>query len=184
MCRNPYTATWTNMHDKTLPCPQFAISSSLSSSITNDNNVTVQYGIGKIEYQSLIHLWNEWYGQYYYYSTNNNTNTTTTSFPRLIVRFEDIIYFPYEVTKQICNCAGAILGHRIDDTDVSHGTFHYVIRSAKVGSAHGTQRNGLIDSWYKYGSTNPQEAYSKDELQTMNTMLDPLLMSTFGYMAK
>lgn len=169
MCRNPYTATWKNMHDRKLPCPQFSTSSSSS------NNVIVQYGFGKLQYQSLIHLWNEWYGQYFY---NNNNNTT---FPRLIIRFEDIIYFPYEVTKQICTCAGATLGHRVDDTDVINGTFHYVIRSAKVGSAHGKQRNGLIDSWVKYGSANPQEVYTSDEIRTMTKMLDPLLMNTFGY---
>ena len=175
MCRNPYTATWNNMHNTKLPCPHI----STSSSKTNNDNataVTVQYGAGKLHYQSLIHLWNEWYGQYFYFTNNNNT-----TFPRLIIRFEDIIYFPYEVTKQICTCAGATLGHRVDDADVINGTFHYVIRSAKVGSAHGKQRNGLIDSWLKYGSANPQNAYSTDEIHTLNKLLDPLLMTTFGY---
>jgi hypothetical protein len=75
-----------------------------------------------------------------------------------------------------------VLGHREDDKDVADdGTFHYVVRSAKTGPAHGAQRNGLIDSWAKYGSGNPKDAYSEEEVRIAMDILDPLLLDTFGY---
>ena len=87
------------------------------------------------------------------------------------------------MTQQICTCAGGILGHRIDDKDVVNGTFHYVVRSAKAGVGHGpaSQRNGLIDSWVRYGRDNPKDEYSESEIQVAKEILDPWIMETFEY---
>ena len=191
MCRNSYTATWKGVHDKKT-CPQLKTKSK-DSGDEEWNNVEVKYGSGTTHHQSLGHLWNDWYAEYFY-----NINATATAsknndikekkkpeapFPRLIIRFEDIIFFPYEVTKQICACAGGVLGHRPDDHDVDNNTFHYVVRSAKAGIGHGpaTQRNGLIDSWARYGTGDPKDEYSKVERELVESILDPLLLKTFGY---
>ncbi len=176
MCRNPYTATWRGMQDRGT-CPQLNVGGEY-------NPVEVKYGAGKSHHRSLGHMWNDWYGEYYYGDANDTAGgkrSTNAPFPRLIVRFEDVIFFPYEVTKQVCDCAGGVLGHREDDKDVADGTFHYVVRSAKTGPAHGAQRNGLIDSWAKYGSSNPKDAYSEEEIRIAMDILDPLLLNTFGY---
>ena len=178
MCRNPYTAKWKGMHDKKT-CPQLK-----EKSGEGYNAVDVKYGSGTTHHQSLGNLWNDWYGDYFYNNnTTSSTKKTAAPFPRLIIRFEDIIFFPYEVTKQICTCAGGVLGHRQDDKDVANNTFHYVVRSAKAGGGHGpaSQRNGLIDSWAKYGSVDPNDAYSEEEVRVAEGILDPLMMNTFGY---
>ena len=180
MCRNPYTAKWTGMHHQKT-CPELK---------TNDgtyNPVDVKFGPGSTHHESLGHLWNDWYGEYFYSSSNStdsqNKKTTDAPFPRLMIRFEDIIFFPYEVTKRVCECAGGVLGHRQDDKDVANNTFHYVVRSAKAGFGHGPaeHRNGLIDSWARYGSRDPKDEYADEEIQIAKDILDPLFMETFGY---
>lgn len=183
MCRNPYTAKWKGVHDKKT-CPRLKETKTEGGGDAY-NPVDVAYGAGKTHHQSLGHLWNDWYGEYFY---GNGTGTsggkrTDAPFPRLIIRFEDIIFFPYEVTKQVCECSGGVLGHRQDDEDVADGTFHYVVRSAKAGMGHGPagQRNGLIDSWARYGSGDPKDAYSEEEVEIAREVLDPLIMDAFGY---
>jgi len=176
------------MHDaKTCPQLKYAMDGTSVGNVDEEYNaINVSYGPGPSHHKSLGHLWNDWYGEYLYSNTNNGSGGTTTTsapFPRLIVRFEDIIFFPYEVTQQICTCAGGILGHRIDDKDVVNGTFHYVVRSAKAGVGHGpaSQRNGLIDSWVRYGRDNPKDEYSESEIQVAKEILDPWIMETFEY---
>ncbi|KAL3763485.1 hypothetical protein ACHAW5_010877 [Stephanodiscus triporus] len=187
MCRNPYTAEWRGIHDRET-CPQLItkVGKKGGRDVEEYNPVEVKYGYGTSHHRSLGHLWNDWYGEYFYGNrsgTADGDRSTDAPFPRLLVRFEDIIFFPYEVTKQVCSCAGGVLGHREDDKDVANGTFHYVVRSAKRGPAHGpaSQRNGLIDSWAKYGSVNPKDAYSEEEIRVAMGILDPQLMDTFGY---
>jgi hypothetical protein len=186
MCRNPYTAQWKGMHDSQT-CPQLTNAIKGGATKAEYNPVDVKYGSGLSHHQSLGHLWNDWYGEYMYSNTTNSSGNTSTNtdapFPRLIVRFEDVIFFPFEVTKQICACAGGILGHRNDDKDVASGKFHYVVRSAKAGIGHGpaSQRNGLIDSWVRYGSDNPKDSYSELDKQIANDILDPWIMDTFEY---
>jgi len=151
------------------------------------NPVDIKYGAGTSHHKSLGHAWSDWYGMYFYgngTAANGGGKSTDAPFPRLMVRFEDLIFFPYETTKQICECAGGILGHRQDDKDVpDDGTFHYVVRSAKAGFGHGpaSQRNGLIDSWQRYGSSDPKNAYSREDVDVAEDVLDSLIMSTFGY---
>jgi hypothetical protein len=174
MCRNPYAASWEE-RSNSKPCPQ------LKKENNQWNNVNVKFGPAQTHHQSLGHLFNDWYGDYFYSNVTNRN--TTAPFPRLIVRFEDIIFFPKEVTEAVCRCAGGSIGHRTDDKDVANGTFHYVVRSAKAGSGHGPQshRNGLIDSWIRYGSVNPQSEYSQDDLALVQQVLDPLIMDAFAY---
>ena len=179
MCRNPYTASWEG-RSNSKSCPK------LKKQNKEWNNVQVKFGPGQTHHHSLGHLFNDWYGDYFYSdSTVNSSNTrnTTAPFPRLIIRFEDIIFFPKEVTEAVCKCAGGTLGHRADDKDVMDGSFHYVVRSAKAGFGHGPQshRNGLIDSWIRYGSPNPQDEYSTEDLSLAEQVLDPLIMETFAY---
>ena len=113
MCRHPYTAKWDSMQNKR-SCPELKRGGEW-------NGVDVKFGPGVRHHQSLAHMYNDWYGHYYY---GNDTvaegiqRSIEAPFPRLIVRFEDIIFFPLEVTTQICKCAGGVIGHREDDKDV------------------------------------------------------------------
>mmetsp|Transcript_30183 Transcript_30183/g.60632 ORF Transcript_30183/g.60632 Transcript_30183/m.60632 type:complete len:432 (+) Transcript_30183:39-1334(+) len=179
MCRNPYTASWEG-RSNSKTCPK------LKKGNNQWNEVNVKFGPGQTHHKSLGHLFNDWYGDYFYSNStkdDGNERNTTAPFPRLIIRFEDIIFFPQEVTEAVCKCAGGTLGHRADDKDVANGTFHYVVRSAKAGFGHGPQshRNGLIDSWIRYGSVDPQSEYSPHDLALAQEVLDPLIMDAFAY---
>ncbi|KAL3776123.1 hypothetical protein HJC23_000742 [Cyclotella cryptica] len=189
MCRNSYTATWRGKND-VASCPQLRIDGQW-------NEVDVKFGPGSTHHKSLAHMWNDWYGEYFYNNYSMNETTTiegdsqrqgmgrnwTSPFPRLMIRFEDITFFPYEVTQQICSCAGGVLGHRSDDKDVSNDSFHYVVRSAKTGDGHGptSHRNGLIDSWVRYGRVDPKTEYKEDVLKVAEEVFDSLMLKTFGY---
>lgn len=184
MCRNPYTASWKGQRDQE-SCPQLKKKMEKSEANSAEwNNVDVRFGSGLTHHQSLGHLWNDWYGEYFHGNkTSDRGKVPDAPFPRLMIRFEDIIFFPYEVTKQVCECAGGVIAHRKDDKDVADDTFHYVVRSAKAGMGHGpaSQRNGLIDSWARYGREDPKDAYSKEEASIVNHVLDPAMMDVFGY---
>mmetsp|Transcript_11154 Transcript_11154/g.23526 ORF Transcript_11154/g.23526 Transcript_11154/m.23526 type:complete len:460 (-) Transcript_11154:18-1397(-) len=175
MCKNPYAAKWGGMHDE---------KSCLRLKKENDewNTVDVNFGPGKTHHKSLAHFWNDWYGEYFYKNFTSHDGDTTAPFPRLIIRFEDIIFFPREVTEKVCKCAGGVLGHRQDDKDVVHGKFHYVVRSAKAGMGHGpaSQRNGLVDSWIRY-SDDPRKNYDKETVTSVEDVLDSTMVETFGY---
>ena len=140
MCRNPYTASWEG-RSNSKTCPK------LKKDSNNEwNDVNVKFGAGQTHHKSLAHLFNDWYGEYFYsnYSDTVSERNTSAPFPRLLIRFEDIIFFPYEVTEAICKCAGGEIGHRADDKDVLNGTFHYVVRSAKAGFGHGSPSHRII----------------------------------------
>jgi hypothetical protein len=174
ICRNSYTIRFQERHKKT--CPRLKTSTTNNNNDNNSNSwnkVTVRYGAGTMHHESVAHLWNEWNGFYYH----------DPELPRLMVRFEDLIFRPKEVTEQICKCAGGILGHRQDDMDAPVDGFHYVSQSAKKGSGHGSvkERNGLVDSWIKYGSNDPKQDYSPDQLASANEVLDMDLMREFHY---
>jgi hypothetical protein len=49
------------------------------------------------KYKSLAHVWSEWYREY-----------LDADFPRLIVRFEDLIFHAPAVLEQIRECVGAV----------------------------------------------------------------------------
>lgn len=78
MCESPYTMRWDHTRDQ---C-------SLMSDSAVDSNVPIEEGLGNPveilwgrhwdrEWQSLAHVWSEWYDEYY-----------NADFPRLMVRFE------------------------------------------------------------------------------------------------
>ena len=180
-CRNSYSARWARRGNSMDSCPDLKKDGKW-------NAVNVTFAPGTTHHRSLAHVWNDWYGEYFYnnFTMDSSANSYGISnlsapFPRLMVRFEDIIFFPYEVTQQICKCAGGILGHRPDDQDVANNTFHYVVRSAKTGGGHGHTRNGLIDSWVKYGSSDPKNYYDDETAKLADEVLDETMLKTFAY---
>merc|ERR1712007_321007 len=46
-------------------------------------------------FESLIHLWSRWHGEY-----------LDTTFPRLMVRYEDLLYNPEVLIGILCECLG------------------------------------------------------------------------------
>lgn len=158
MCRHAYTIRWNHTKRK---CPNL---------IEGTNTSTrARFGPGRTEHESIIHMWNDWYGGYYHNKT----------YPRLMVRFEDTIFYPKEVSEQICSCVGGVLMPPKEDD----GIFHYVIDSAVNGKGHGSadKRNGLLDGWIKYGRKSRPGTFTKKDLDFIEKYADKEILETMRW---
>lgn len=168
MCRIGYSALWphTDQH-----CPNLvpsncdkAVFPSLISKQSVQVNVRYSKNFTK-EHDSLSHMWNDWYGDY-----------VNAEFPRIIVRFEDLIFFAKETTESICKCAGG---------EMNEQGFRYIVSSAKGDEGvHGplSKRTTFIDAMIKYGSSRDRfGGFFKDDLLFADKVLNHDLMEIFGY---
>jgi len=95
-------------------------------------------------YQSLAHMWKDWYKPYFLDSQYNQM-------PRLMVRHEDMVYRPEKVVSKICDCVGGTNRNKNPDWEHKDG-FEYEEESANQGRGHGGGgRSGLLTAVIKYG---------------------------------
>jgi hypothetical protein len=156
MCRHEYAANWD--HPDKDHCPNFLLSNLEAS---------VRYFNFTRQHKSILHLWNDYYQEY-----------LQAPFPRLIVRFEDLVFHPEEVTRTVCECAGGSMS--------KDGKFHYVVNSAKKGeNAHGKIRTGFVDAIVKYGTeTRRYQNYRfRSDLEYVRDHADATVMRLMGYPA-
>eukprot|EP00339_Tiarina_fusa_P009341 CAMPEP_0117079928 /NCGR_PEP_ID=MMETSP0472-20121206/56412_1 /TAXON_ID=693140 ORGANISM="Tiarina fusus, Strain LIS" /NCGR_SAMPLE_ID=MMETSP0472 /ASSEMBLY_ACC=CAM_ASM_000603 /LENGTH=469 /DNA_ID=CAMNT_0004807395 /DNA_START=40 /DNA_END=1449 /DNA_ORIENTATION=+ len=154
MCRHAYAANWDHGEDDR--CPDFSLP---------DLKTTVKYAAFEKEHESILHLWNAYYLEY-----------QEATFPRLLVRYEDLIFHPEEVTRTVCECAGGSM--RKD------GSFKYIVDSAKKGDgAHGKTRTGYADALVKYGSEERryQIYHHASDLEYIRDNVDAKLMQVMNY---
>lgn len=155
MCRHAYTAKWAYNKKN---CPN----------LFEGNNVTAKFGAGPSSHSSLAAMWNDWNRAYY-----------NATFPRLMVRFEDTVFFPKETSRIICNCVGG----KLMTPKEKDGLFHYVIDSAKTGPGHGPgkKRNGLLDAWIRYGRPRDFSKFSKSDLEFADQAVDREIMEALRW---
>ena len=159
MCRHEYAAHWKHSKDH---CPNFEISQE-----NPELAAQIHYAEFTRHHDSILHLWNDYYSEY-----------LNVPFYRLIVRFEDLIFFPQQTTEAVCKCAGGSMN--------KNGKFVFVVDSAKKGdSAHGDKktRTGYVDAIIKYGhAKNRYKGYNTaQDLQYFTDNVDPTLMNIFHY---
>lgn len=161
MCKNPYSAKWPHFSK----CPKL-----LQDDGITWNNVTVKYGVGSDQYQSLAHLWNDWYHEYTESSSSSNNN----KYPWIMIRIEDLVFYTKETVKQVCECAGGAL--RTDQP------FRYVADSAKKDSPGHDTTTGYAQAWIKYSKPlQVQGGFAPDDFKAAVQVLDADLMQQFGY---
>jgi hypothetical protein len=126
--------------------------------------VNVTYAVMERQHASMIHHWNDFYATY-----------MNVTFPRVIVRFEDLIFHPRSVIETVCNCAGGAL------IDPSH--FRYIVNSAKLGQQHGQIRTGYVDAIIRYGRGDQrwQGTMTDADRNYATRHLNRQLMDVFGY---
>lgn len=180
MCRHSYEMNWTHIHPtdkdgngKHLPqhCPNFVpneIDIGLNETLKDAKSVpvSIQYAEFIRTHDSLLHHWNDYYRAYY-----------DAPFPRAIVRYEDLIFFPKQVTEAVCTCAGGTLQNKGQH-------FQYVVESAKKGAAHGSEKTGYLNAIIRYGNDMGQweQGGMTDADRTFATEhLDRQLIKLFGY---
>lgn len=187
MCRHPYTMEWVYTEQDAVDgtkqhCPNLVpneVDIALDPSIAESDSipVTITYAKFQRTHESMLHHWNDYYNEYYHQRNRMATKQyNNTMFPRLIVRYEDIIFHPKEVTKTACHCAGGEMIHANDND------FVYMVDSAKKGIAHGTEKTGYIDAIIKYGSNKHRwEGMTIEDLLYFKQHADAQLMDLFQY---
>jgi hypothetical protein len=177
MCRHEYAMEWT--HDSKQHCPnliatQMDVDLDASLIVGQTVPVSIQYAEFAQQHASMLDHYSDYYKAYY----------RQAQFPRLLVRFEDLIFFPKQVITQVCECAGGKLNYQDDNSQAS--SFQYVVESAKKGSAHGTksQKTGYVDAIIKYGTSQARwRGMLPADLEYAKQTLDPELLAAFHYLA-
>lgn len=170
MCRHSYAANWN--HSKT-HCPNLVThESELFHKLVgyhhanHTNRVTVHYKPqNRTFHDSLVGLWNDWYGDY----------KAITHYPRLMIRYEDLLFHLQEVVTKVCHCGGGKIIH-------ANGTVSIQSDSAKGSKGAHEGANGLLSAVMQYGNSETRvKGFSVGDLEYAETMLRSDLMEEFGY---
>ena len=124
--------------------------------------VKVRYNTFNITYDSLAHLWNEWYQSY-----------ITADFPYLLIRAEDLIFFPEQVTQQVCECAGGTMNENflLVQEDLK--------KNDKIGIRGSRDMGSML---IRYGSGRMRtHQMTKEDFEYANKHLDGDLMKLTNY---
>ena len=116
-----------------------------------------------IHYTSLVDMWNTWYGDWY-----------DAKFPRLMVRFEDLLFHAEDVVSKVCKCGGGTMAK----------TFRYVEDSAKGETGPHAGSAGFLASLVTYGNStlrNKATLTERADVEYFREYIDKDLMETFGY---
>ena len=182
MCRHSYAANWNRraghcpnlVHNDELLNPMDA-TSSLKRGDLNDfvdlktYHVDVNYQNdktheppGKVNYNSLVDLWNQWYENYVDLPT-----------PRLMVRFEDWLFSQEEVARDICECV---------DGEWKRDNFEIVENSAKGDKGAHENANGREEAIARYGNIElREEGFNDVDLAFARQMTSTRLKKLFNY---
>ena len=163
MCRHPYEAYWMGKKDH---CPNLVPTTEsevMELKGEKTYKVWVRYNPDPRYYDSMAHLWSEWYQDW-----------IDAEFPRLMIRFEDLIFHTESVVEQVCSCAGG---------KAYEGPFKYIQDSAK-GDKQSVHKggNGLVKSIQKYGyPANRVKSFQSEDLEYAKDNLSRDVMEMFHY---
>jgi hypothetical protein len=116
-----------------------------------------------VEYENFVDMWHTYYSEY-----------LNATFPRLIVRYEDLLLHSNEVIPQICECVG---GQIVNNTNGIHPDRD----SAKNNREFGITSN-LVDAIMRYGSSKKRiEGFSKGDLAYASSNIRKDMMDQFQY---
>ena len=159
MCASPYAAHW--RHDKH-HCPNMIpneVDRVKYKNLQHSFEVTVIFDEqSKRHFQSLVHLWSEWYAQYLH-----------VDYPILMIRYEDLVFQPAVVLHEIANCVAGTL----------HQPLHYQLKTSK-GHGSGTD---YIKALVKTADAKVRaNNMTIQDLDYASQHLDHRLMNTFRYL--
>lgn len=97
MCESPYLMNWAHS-DKY--CPNLMTTKSSNSGVAQGNPAKTRWGNYSRQWDSLAHVWSDFYSEY-----------EEASYPRLVIRFEDVLFHTEAVVDQIRQCAGGVWKH-------------------------------------------------------------------------
>ena len=172
------------VHRKNKICPYLVPDKNDKKSITSRND-GVQVRIkhrndpkhSTSSYPSLLHLWNTYYHDWFKTNLNKtsteHTGTKNDSFPRLIVRYEDLLYHTEEVITKVCNCGGG----KIFEESKFKSVFEASKEPWKIPS------NDLVSAAIRYGSLDIRNSVLTVENEEFATrVIDRVLIDKFNYL--
>ena len=116
-----------------------------------------------MSYDNLVDMWNKFHSDYF-----------NADFPRLMVRYEDLLLHTDEVLPQICECVGGTL------LDSEKGV-QLQAHSSKDPKIFG-KTSGLISTLKKYGDhAKRTQHFSKGDMIFADQNLSKDLMDAFHY---
>jgi hypothetical protein len=173
LCRHPYSAQWkhSQQHCPNLIPNEVDISMGYIESKEEEDYLikegiplTIYYASRrKVTHKNLVDAWNTWYGDY-----------IEAKYPRLIVRFEDLLFHTEMVITQACRCFGGEI--------INGSYFTYHVDSAKpdIGAHRGGY--GLREALLKYSDVSKRvKSLTKDDLVFAKKVLNKTMMDLFQY---
>lgn len=174
MCRHPYEASWRHSPEH---CPNLVpnkfdrgrkrgqgtmgVRVNFATRHIGDEPIPDPKNKTYVEYDTLVDMWNTWYGEWH-----------DVKFPRLIVRFEDLLFHAEETVSQVCECGGGTMKPR----------FRYIEDSAKGEGGPHAGSAGFLASLAMYGNKTLRMGIFKDgDLEYARHHLDTELLQIFGY---
>jgi len=165
MCRHKYACKWNNSGKH---CPGLVPMTPYEKGFhpgANSLPVRLRYiSTNTTYYDSLVHLWNSWYTDW----------LQIKDFPKLIIRYEDLLFNLESVITTVCTCAGGKMRETFKTEDGSAKNM--------PGMAMHSGSSGLKDALLRYSNdTIRKHGYWKEDIDFAKLHLDETLMNTFGY---
>ncbi|KAH8060565.1 hypothetical protein JL722_4673 [Aureococcus anophagefferens] len=133
MCRMPYAASFRRGHAQCCPSPVAKTKTTVNFQ---------QKGFPPSVFSSLPDFWSRWNRLYY-----------DAEFPRLMVRYEDLLWRGEATTRRVCECVGGAM----------RATFDPIDQAAKSGFSHGTGAvSGRADARSKYANESRRYEFLDD----------------------
>lgn len=131
--------------------------------------VRIKFKTTNIYQESLVHFWKSWYQEYW-----DTIDDRTNNFPRLMIRLEDLVFFPQMILKTVCDCVGGTLTEPL----VLAGE-----TSKKGGDeVHGSNKTDLRAAMISHVYTNRSKGMTRHDIQYASTVLqDSPVVQAFGY---
>ena len=142
-----------------------------------------RYKSGNMHHDSLAHMWKDWYQDYF---DNHDLSPTAEkkegSYPRLMVRLEDLVFTPEPLLRSICACVNGTFGR----ADGSSDALTLVATSAKGGDEgahiHGHNRTTLADAMIQHIHVNRTKGMTEDDIVFAQRVFgDSPVMEAMGY---
>jgi hypothetical protein len=169
MCKQGYGVRWD--HDAQKHCPNLIPNEfdkqRFGKRLARTNVTSVRVWMGanpKVgpSWDSLVHYWNAWYESY-----------LDAPWPRLLIRFEDTLFHPKQVMKEVCHCGG---GELVEP-------FRYFVDKAKWN--HKQEQNNMITAMIRYGSGKDRyRNMTQDDIDFAERTLNSTLLDVFRYTSK
>mmetsp|Transcript_5754 Transcript_5754/g.8461 ORF Transcript_5754/g.8461 Transcript_5754/m.8461 type:complete len:180 (+) Transcript_5754:687-1226(+) len=156
MCRHPYTA-----HTESRACPGLLRQTPRGETVVS--KVNVNYLPKFTTHDSYIGLWNDY-----------NKLYDEATYPRLIVRYEDLLFHPDYVISEVCKCAGGRV--------LAEDERRYITDNAKAGQKIHEGASDLLSAVMRYGDEAKRvEGFTDEERSYAERALNKDLVDKFDY---